>query len=104
MNSKVTAIVSYLTWVGFVIALIAGERDDFSDHHINQSFMLWLLGTIGTVCMKVLGVIPIIGALAGWVFGIFDTILGIMALVGICCALGGSKYELPIVGKIHIFN
>lgn len=104
MNSKVTAVVSYFTWIGFIIAIIIGEKDDFSKHHMNQAFLLWLLGTIGAACMKLLGVIPVIGKLCGIVFGIFDGILGIMAIVGIVCAIVGSKYELPVVGQIHILN
>ena len=30
MDSKSTAIVTYLTWIGFVIAIAAGEKDEFS--------------------------------------------------------------------------
>lgn len=45
MNKRTTDIVAYLTWVGLLIALVAGDRDA-SRFHLNQSLVIWLTGTI----------------------------------------------------------
>lgn len=103
MNSKVTAIVSYITWVGLIVAVVLGEKDEFSKHHMNQAFTIWLIGTISTACMKLLGVIPIIGKLCGLVFGLLDGVLALCMVVGLICAILDSTFELPIVGKLKIF-
>ena len=58
MDKRTTDIVAYLTWVGLLIALIFGDREN-SKFHLNQALVIWLFG--------LLGVIPCIG----WLWGIF---------------------------------
>lgn len=36
MDKKVTDIVAYLTWVGLIIAFVAGDKEA-SKFHLNQS-------------------------------------------------------------------
>ena len=44
MNKRTTDVVAYLTWVGLLIALVAGDRYE-SRFHLNQSLVIWLAGT-----------------------------------------------------------
>ncbi len=85
---KGLAIVSYLTWIGFIVALVAGDRQDpFLRFHLNQCLVLDLFALLGFV--------PVIG----WIWDIFVLVLWIMGLVSAC---QGEMKEVPLLGKIHI--
>ena len=45
MDKRATDIVAYLTWVGLLIAFVAGDREG-SRFHLNQSLVIWLAGTV----------------------------------------------------------
>lgn len=54
MDKKTTDIVAYLTWVGLVIAFVAGDREG-SRFHMNQSLVIWLVSTVAGILSKLLG-------------------------------------------------
>lgn len=64
MNKRTTDIVAYLTWVGLLIALVAGDRDA-SRFHLNQSLVIWLTGTICGILGHVFLVGWLISAIGG---------------------------------------
>ena len=45
MDKKTTGIVAYLTWVGLLIAFIAGDKEG-AKFHLNQSLVIWIGGII----------------------------------------------------------
>ena len=53
MSKQTTDIVAYLTWVGLIIALVAGDRES-SRFHLNQSLVIWAR----SICCKDLLNIP----------------------------------------------
>lgn len=57
MDKKTTGIVAYLTWIGLVIAFVAGDKEG-AKFHLNQALVILLF--------SLLSVIPCIGWL--WVF------------------------------------
>lgn len=91
MSAKTTGIVAYLTWIGLVIAAVAGDKDDpTAKVHLNNALVL-LIFTI------VLGIIPI----AGWICEIAVLVFWIIGLVS---AIKFEPKELPLIGKIHIIK
>jgi uncharacterized membrane protein len=97
-NRNLFAAASYVTWVGFLIALVAADRSDrFIAHHMNQALVLNIASIVGGV----LRVIPVLGALAS---NIISTVLLILAVIGIYRALTGSSRPLPVVGDIHLIG
>src|SRR5690606_39310969 len=65
------SIVSYLTWIGLIIALVTTkDRSDYTSFHIRQSLGLCLL--------TVLGIIPFLGI----VIFLFAMVLWIIAIIG----------------------
>ena len=58
MDKRTTDIVCYCTWVGLLVAVLAGNREA-SRFHLNQSLVLGIFG--------LLGVIPCVGRLCGGV-------------------------------------
>jgi uncharacterized membrane protein len=86
-DGKTIAIISYITFIGWIIALIMNQdkKDDLARFHIRQSLLLMLA--------SILGSIPILG----WIWGIFILVLWIMGLIA---AINGEKKEVPLLGKL----
>lgn len=89
MDTKTTGIVAYLTWIGLLIAFLAGDKEG-AKFHINQGLVLFL-ATI--VC----GIIPFLG----WIAEIFVFVCWIIGFVG---AINGEEKEVPLLGKIKIIK
>ncbi len=88
MEGKTAKIVSYLTWIGWLIVFFAGkdawQNDEGVKQHLNQ----------GLICI-ILAVIPIgITQLASLVFVIW----------GIIKAVQDDDTELPLIGAWRIIK
>ena len=97
-NRNVVALISYITWVGFLIAIIMGDRSDrFIVHHLNQALVLNIASIVGGV----LTVIPIIGGMAS---GIVSMAVFVLDIMGIVSAYRVSTDPLPLIGDIHLMG
>ena len=94
MNKRTTDVVAYLTWVGLIIALVAGDRYE-SRFHLNQSLVIWLAGTV----LGMVAWVPLLGWLIGAVGGLFCAICW---FIGIVNAIQGVEKEVPLLGQIHL--
>lgn len=88
MDTKTTGIVAYLTWVGLLIAFLAGDKEG-AKFHINQALVIALF--------MLPSAIPFIG----WLWGIFMIVCWIM---GLMAAINQEEKEVPLIGKIHIIK
>ena len=87
--AKCVAVVSYLTLIGWLIALViyGNHKSRLSSFHLRQS-----LGLIITGCL--LSFIPLIGwalnlvVFAGWIYGIYY-------------AIKGLEVPVPLLGKLY---
>ena len=48
MDSKTTGIVAYITWIGLLVALVAGDREG-AKFHLNQALVIWLAGLFAAI-------------------------------------------------------
>lgn len=94
MDKKTTGILAYVTWIGFFIALVLGDREG-AKFHINQALVLNLFSLI-----NLLSWIPIVGIVAK-AFGIFCFICWLVAFVG---AINDEEREAPLLGKIKLIK
>ena len=88
MDAKTTSIVAYLTWIGLIIAVCAGDKEG-AKFHINQALVILLF--------SLLGVIPCIG----WIWAVFMLVCWIMGLIA---AINQEEKEVPLIGKIRILK
>ncbi len=86
ISTKSTGVLAYLTWIGFLIAYFAGDREG-AKFHLNQGLVLNLFG--------LLTAIPLIGKL----WGIF---IFICMIIGVMNASQGQQKELPLIGGIKL--
>ncbi len=96
MNKKITSVVAYLTWIGLIIAFVAGDKDG-AKFHLNQALVIWLAGII----LGIVAVIPILGWIVGLVGSIFLFVCWIMGLV---YAIQEQEKEVPILGKFKLLK
>ncbi len=89
MDAKTTGIVAYLTWIGLLIAFLAGDKEG-AKFHLNQALVLFIASII---C----GIVPFIGWLASIVVFVFW-------IIGFIAAIQGQEKEVPLLGKIKILK
>ena len=95
-HSRTVAIVSYITWIGWLVAfLIRDKSDQFVAHHLNQALLINLLKIAGGLC----AMLPRIGDSISTVVGIAAFIL---IIIGIYRAAHWRTDPLPIIGEIRL--
>ena len=88
MDAKTTGIVAYLTWIGFLIAVCAGDKEG-AKFHVNQALVILLF--------SLLSVIPCVGS----IWGIFMIVCWIMGLIA---AINEEEKEVTLIGKIRLIK
>ncbi len=88
MDKKTTSIVAYLTWIGLLIAILAGDKEG-AKFHVNQALVIWLF--------SLLSIIPCIG----WIWAIF---MFVCWIIGLIAAINQEEKEVPLIGKIRILK
>lgn len=96
MDKKVTGIVAYLTWIGLLVAFLAGDKEG-AKFHLNQALVI----LIAQLIVGVVGVIPIIGWIVSLVGGIF---LFVCWIIGLVAAIKEEEKEVPLIGGIKILK
>ena len=92
-GSKTAAVVSYITWVGWVLSLFIRDRDDeFTTRHINQALAINILSIISGFINR----IPFLRGI-GWFFSLAAFLCFI---IGIYRAATGVWDPLPVVGEV----
>lgn len=86
LSPKVTNVLSYITWIGFLIAYFAGDREHCM-FHLNQGLVLNLFGLLSGF--------PVIG----WVARIGFVVL---MIIGIVNASNDENKPLPLIGGIKL--
>lgn len=94
MDTKVTSIVAYISWIGLIIALVAGDKEG-AKFHINQALVIMLFSLV-----SLLSFIPVVGILTG-IWSIFMLVCWILGLVA---AIKQEEKEVPLIGKIRILK
>lgn len=103
MDKKVTGIVGYITWIGLIIALCAGDKEG-AKFHLNQSLVIWLAEIVVAVIASVAGAIPGVGLIVSLVAGICQLVLFVFWIMGLINAIKEEEKPLPLIGGIQILK
>lgn len=88
-DDKVYAALSYM-WILCLVPLLMKRDREYVHWHARQGFVLF----VGEVIMFFVGMIPFLG----WLINFFGSIAAlILSVLGIVAALGGRKWEMPII-------
>ena len=100
MDTKTTSWVSYITFIGWIVAYCAGDKEG-AKFHLNQSLVIWIGVLAMYVASFILAFIPVIGWLAIMAGNIF---LFVMWIMGLIAAINQEEKELPLIGTIKILK
>jgi len=97
-NGKTTAIVSYITIIGWLIAYFGmhqSKKTSLGSFHLRQTLLLFIIAIVYQIVITIITMaVPAIGlilSLGGLVF----LVLWIMGLIG---AINGEEKPMPLIG------
>lgn len=106
VEDKTVAILSYLTLIGFIVALVLnnGEKKNrLGQYHLRQALGLMILHLGGMVAFFILAFVfrgkILGGVLALGSNGYFICLL-ILFIIGLIDALNGREKPVPVVGEL----
>ncbi|MCM1569522.1 MAG: hypothetical protein NC081_08760 [Roseburia sp.] len=97
MDKKVTSIVCYITWIGWLIAFLAGDKEG-AKVHLNQALVL----VIGQFIIAILNMF--LGGIIGIILSLISLFFFVCEIIGIIWAAQGQDKELPLIGGIKILK
>ncbi|MBM3234462.1 hypothetical protein FJZ19_05210 [Candidatus Pacearchaeota archaeon] len=89
-------LATFLSIIGFVIALIAKKDDKYVMFYAKQSLVIFIVCAILGVAAKILLIIPIIGAIINFAVIIITFIIWLLSWI---YALSGKEKLVPVVGE-----
>ncbi len=103
MSKQATAIVSWITPIGWLISYFAGDREG-AKFYLNQSIVYYLCNIILSCAVRLLGKIPVLGALIGIVGWVLSIILFVCWILGLVYSCKQEEKQLPLIGGIQILK
>jgi len=89
-------LATFLSIIGFVIALAAKKQDKYVMFYAKQSLVIFIIGAVAGVLGMILGVIPIMGWIIHFALNIVIFILWLLSWI---YALSGEQKAVPVVGE-----
>lgn len=109
MKKKTTDIVAYLTWIGLLVAFLAGDRKN-SKFHLNQALVLFVTEVAWQIIYRVAAVVLnfLSFGLLGSILYAINTIIGLLFLVllimGLVNAIQEQEKPLPLIGWLVLYH
>jgi uncharacterized membrane protein len=99
-EDKTVAIVSYLTLIGFIVAIVmhSSKKTKLGAFHLRQMLGLFLTGLAVGFSQIILLFIPILGWLA--IFVLWCSMLALWVM-GLIAAVNGQMKPMPVVGPLY---
>jgi uncharacterized membrane protein len=94
MDAKLKAILSHITIIGWIIALVvnSGNKEEYASYYIRQNLGLLL----ATIALGIIGVIPVLG----WIIvAVGSLILFIFWLMSLIWSISGEMKPIPWFGE-----
>lgn len=121
LNRGLTAIVGYLGWLGFLIAMVGGDRKEkYARYHLGQSLLINIVLTVSGLLCTIGSAMITAGYYSAYVYGVYRlniagaiiTLLGVVAgiytfvcwILGLIRSCRGSLKPLPIFGRFRILK
>ena len=89
-------LATFLSIIGFIIALIAKRDDKYVMFYAKQSLIVFIVAVIVEIIHQIFAFIPIIGSAINVVLSIFVLALWLISWI---YALSGDEREVPVVGQ-----
>lgn len=102
VNGKTVAVISYLTFIGWIIAFILhnNNRTSLGAFHLRQSGFLFIVGAVISFLSRLFVHGGLLGGLFGTIFGLLGIALFILLIIGLIRAANGEEKPLPFIGDM----
>lgn len=95
-DSKLFAfLATFLSIIGFVLAIIARRDDEYVMHYAKQSLIIFICSLIVGAASMILFLIPLLGNI---IIAVANILVFILWLLSWIYALSGKRQEVPVVG------
>ena len=95
-NSKLYAVISYITWIGWIVAFVKRDpADSLVRRHVNQALCLNLMASVATFISR-------FGSAFGTIGEILDVLVLVLSIWGLVRAAKGNEEPLPIIGQFEV--
>jgi uncharacterized membrane protein len=100
-EDKTAAILSYITILGFIVAIIIhnGKKTALGAYHLRQALGFMILGVVVYVCFIVLAFIPIVRVLDLIAFRIMGIAMLVLWIMGLIAAVNARRSPCPLLGR-----
>lgn len=95
----VMGVLCYLA-IFILIPIFVVKDSKFVRFHIKQGLPLFLIDLVTAVLGFLLGWIPVVGTILGWIFTAIGLVLLALSVLGIVNVVQGKEEELPLVGQV----
>lgn len=103
MDAKITGIISYFSWIGWLIAFLAGDKEG-AKFHLNQSLVVMLGITVLSIIATVAGYIPVVGLIIRLITGICSLAFVVFWVLGLVAAIKEEEKPIPVIGGIQLLK
>ena len=101
MDQKTIAIVSYITIIGWIIALVlyngSTEKSSLARFHLRQTFGIWATGLALQICVIILT--PLLKFMVGFLFPVVAIVVFVLWIIGLIAAINAEEKPVPILGE-----
>ena len=87
-------LATFLSIIGFVIALIVRREDKYVMFYAKQSLVIFIIGVIAGIASSLVAWLPIMGSIISFALGVIIFIAWLLSWI---YALSGEKKNIPIV-------
>jgi len=89
-------LATFLSLVGFIIALIVKRKDHYVMHYTKLSIVIFIVGAVAGIAKPILDFIPVMGGIINFALGVLTFILWALSWI---YALSGEEKEIPIISE-----
>ena len=99
-SNKAIAGIAYFG-ILFWLPLVAAPKSEYAKFHANQAMVLFIASIVASIASGIIGLIPIIGTIAGFAISIA---VFAMFVLGLYNGFTGKVRKLPFIGDITIIK
>ena len=100
-NGKTVALLSYITIIGWIVALVlnSSQKTSLGAYHLRQTIFLFIIA----ICLYILQIFLLFIPFIGWLISFLLIFAGIglfvLWIIGLIAAINGEEKPIPIIGK-----
>lgn len=110
-EDKTVAIISYLTLLGFIVAIVlhSSKKTKLGAFHLRQALGLFLTAVIGWICVAITMFVlllvlsflqSILALLVPLLYAAFGLSILVLWIMGLIAAINGEMKPVPVIGEL----